>query len=74
MNIDRYRPIAAVILILVLIVSNASFLLAYNNGPDSAANYSAKWDVPQVKVVNLLLLSLLVALALIKPKVSEEEA
>ncbi len=74
MSIDRYRPIAALVLMLVLFATNASYLVAYNNGPEAVSAYASKWDMPQVKMLNLLLVGLLVALAAFKPKEAEEEA
>lgn len=70
MNIDRYRPIAAIVLIAFLALTNSAYLIAYLNS--TTAEYSSKWDMPQLKVANLLLLGLLVGLAVIKPKLEEE--
>ncbi|MEI7577656.1 MAG: hypothetical protein WCK51_12245 [Armatimonadota bacterium] len=71
MNIDRYRPIIAVLMIAILTLTNLAYLLAYSNR--TVTNYSAKWDMPQVKILNAILLIILIALAATKPK-SEEEA
>ncbi len=71
MNIDRYRPVIALLMIAILTLTNLAHLLAYSN--QTIGDYSAKWDMPQVKILNAILLVLLVALAATKPK-SEEEA
>lgn len=71
MNIDRYRPVIAVLMIATLMLTNLAHLLAYSN--QTVGDYSAKWDMPQVKILSAILLVLLVALAATKPK-SEEEA
>jgi hypothetical protein len=70
-NIDRYRPVIAVLMVAILTLTNLAHFLAYSN--QTVADYSAKWDMPQVKVLNAVLLLVLVALAATKPK-SEEEA
>ena len=71
MNIDRYRPLVSLLLIVVLLGTNLSYLMAYSSGAVTA--YSAKWDTPQIRLLNLFLLALIVALAVIKPKTPEDE-
>lgn len=70
MKIDRYRPLFAVLLISILALTNLAHLLAYSSG--RVAEYSAKWDSPQINLLNLALLGLLVALALMKTGAEEE--
>lgn len=70
MKIDRYRPLFAVLLISILALTNLAHLLAYSSG--RVAEYSAKWDSPQINLLNLALLGLLVALALMKTGTEEE--
>jgi hypothetical protein len=53
-----------------LVLTNLSHLLAYSTG--RVAEYSAKWDSPQINLLNLTLLGLLVALALMKTGPEEE--
>jgi hypothetical protein len=69
-KIDRYRPLFAVLLISILALTNLAHLLAYSSG--RVAEYSAKWDSPQINLLNLALLGLLVALALMKTGTEEE--
>ena len=60
----------AVLLIAILTLTNLAHLLAYSN--QTVAEYSAKWDMPQVKILNAILLIALVALAATKPKSGEQ--
>jgi hypothetical protein len=69
-KVDRYRPLFAVLLIFILALTNLAHLLAYSSG--RVAEYSAKWDSPQINLLNLALLGLLVALALMKTGTEEE--
>ncbi len=70
MKVDRYRPLFAILLIFILVLTNLSHLLAYSTG--RVAEYSAKWDSPQINLLNLTLLGLLVASALMKTGPEEE--
>jgi hypothetical protein len=70
MNIDRYRPLIALLLIAILTLTNLAHLLAYSN--QRVSEYSAKWDMPQVKILNVFLLLMLVVVAATKPKPEEE--
>lgn len=73
MNIDRYRPLVAIVLIGFLVATNVAHLSAYSAGPEAVQAYSAKWDMPQIKGVNLLLLVLLLSVTVVKPRMEESE-
>ena len=70
MQLDRYRPLFACILFGILAVANVAYVVAYSNG--SVADFSAKWDMPQVKILNLALVIALVAIGFVKPKLEDD--
>ena len=70
MQLDRYRPLIACVFFGILAIANLAYVFAYSNG--SVADFSAKWDMPQVKILNLLLVIALVAVGFVKPKVEDD--